>query len=129
MSVNQLLRYQVWQRDSGICRICEEPVPFDRTMHLDHIWPRSAGGPDTLENLRTTHRKCNVRRGDAGYRQRPPRTLTTSIRLSVLLQAQLRRIAQADRRTTNAWICLVLEDAVKAYLASHPEFAEQHLSS
>ncbi|WP_218838223.1 HNH endonuclease [Microbacterium sp. SZ1] len=30
----------------------------------DHIVPRSHGGPDSLDNLRPSHKLCNSRRGD-----------------------------------------------------------------
>lgn len=31
--------------------------------HLDHVIPRSQGGPNTLANLRLTHARCNEQRG------------------------------------------------------------------
>lgn len=50
--------------------------------------------------------------------------MSTSIRLKPSLKAQLERIAERERRTTNNFIVISLEDAVKRYLAEHPELAE-----
>lgn len=50
------LRQLVLERDSGICAMCgtgEEP------WEADHIHPRSKGGPDSLENLRTLCKPCH----------------------------------------------------------------------
>ena len=56
------LRLEMWERAGGCCEMCKEPVPFDRTMHLDHIIPAIMGGRTTEENLRVTHATCNLRR-------------------------------------------------------------------
>ncbi len=32
-------------------------------LSLDHIYPWSLGGPDTVENLRVLCRSCNSRKG------------------------------------------------------------------
>lgn len=124
MSLSRELRRLVWERDEGICGICSLPVAFDPSMHVDHVTPTSAGGPDTFENLRATHGACNMRRGD-GRRQERMRHLPamTSIRVTPSMRDTIRRIAENERRTTNGWIRIVLEDAVKAYLAEHPELA------
>lgn len=71
--VTRAIRRAVWERDGGICGLCSLPVPFDRTMHADHILLKSMGGSDALENLRTTHRACNLRRNDEGARRGRPR--------------------------------------------------------
>ncbi len=51
----------IWERDRGLCGICGQPVVLG-AMQLDHIIPRSLGGPTTPENLRTAHPTCNNRR-------------------------------------------------------------------
>lgn len=51
----------------------------------------------------------------------PRKSVTTSFRTSKALQDQIKAIAQHDRRSTNNWVRIVLEDAVKAYLEKHPE--------
>lgn len=59
--IDPALRAQVWLRDEGVCQICMTPV--DGTFHADHIWPKSAGGPDSLNNLRVAHAQCNLAKG------------------------------------------------------------------
>lgn len=64
-------RLSLYERDGWRCQLCLDPV--DRDAHyldnwapsLDHIVPRSMGGSDHADNLRTTHRWCNVIRSDA----------------------------------------------------------------
>lgn len=56
------LRQQIWERDKGICGICHEPVSFE-DMEIDHVFPRSHGGPDDPENLQAAHEPCNRRKG------------------------------------------------------------------
>lgn len=57
------LRAAVIARDGLVCGLCSGAVsPED--VQLDHIIPRSKGGPTTLENLRVTHSLCNNRRGN-----------------------------------------------------------------
>lgn len=52
----------VYERDSGICYLCERHV--DRNgCHFDHVIPLSKGGSHTYENIRPTHATCNIRKG------------------------------------------------------------------
>lgn len=66
-------RYAIYQRDGWVCQLCGEDVNRnartwdDWAASLDHIIPRSTGGPDTWENLRLAHRWCNAIRGDGTY--------------------------------------------------------------
>ena len=63
-------------RQDGLCGICVKviavPAGWDDDLwpnglsywsppgvEVDHVVPRSKGGPGTLENLRASHRKCN----------------------------------------------------------------------
>jgi hypothetical protein len=57
------LRSRVIARDGLICQICGGAVSLG-DIHLDHIVPRSKGGPTTYENLRVTHSRCNRKRGN-----------------------------------------------------------------
>lgn len=67
--IPQSLRQSVYDRDGLVCHICNEPTDpaaEPRTSwypSLDHVVPYSKGGPDTFENLRTAHLRCNVQRG------------------------------------------------------------------
>jgi 5-methylcytosine-specific restriction endonuclease McrA len=51
----------VFERDGGICGICEEPV--NENWHLDHIIPLAAGGSHVYENVQVAHPRCNLRKG------------------------------------------------------------------
>lgn len=53
------LRTQVYARDGYRCISCG----VDRPLSLDHVYPYSLGGEDTLENLQTLCRSCNSRKG------------------------------------------------------------------
>ena len=53
------LRLVVLDRDGWACVECG--ATGDLT--LDHIWPWSLGGKETVENLRTLCRSCNSRKG------------------------------------------------------------------
>lgn len=65
------LRAELYERDNHTCLLCFEPVDYsadpkvgDWAPTLDHIIPRSQGGSDLPENLRTAHRWCNSALGD-----------------------------------------------------------------
>ena len=53
----------VYIRDRGKCYFCGEFVKFNE-LSLDHIFPRSLGGPNIRENLRVSHQKCNEKRAN-----------------------------------------------------------------
>jgi hypothetical protein len=53
---------EVIERDGFICQICGEPVSEDE-LSLDHIYPKSKGGPHVPENLRVAHKRCNSKKG------------------------------------------------------------------
>lgn len=49
------MRMRIYERDKGQCRVCGKPLKFASgdwdQAHTHHIVYRSAGGPDTSENL------------------------------------------------------------------------------
>lgn len=53
------LRAAIYERDEYACLLCGSPDD----LTLDHIYPWSKGGEDTLENLRTLCRPCNSSKG------------------------------------------------------------------
>lgn len=78
----------VLHRDGYRCRICKEA---DAT-EVDHIWPRTAGGPDDLVNLQAACGPCNKSKGakfDVGG--------ATIQQLIWLHNHNLRRLAEAER--------------------------------
>jgi len=53
------------------CHICQNPIDlsanravgspgWETALHIDHIIPISKGGPDSLDNVRPAHGKCNM---------------------------------------------------------------------
>jgi 5-methylcytosine-specific restriction endonuclease McrA len=63
------LRLAVHERDGWTCWLCQLPldreVPRDHPAYpsVDHLVPRSMGGPYEEGNLRSAHRACNTIRG------------------------------------------------------------------
>ena len=51
------IRRQVWRRDLNQCTHCQSTY----ALEIDHVVPRAAGGPSTLENMRLLCRNCNQR--------------------------------------------------------------------
>lgn len=54
-------RVGVFARDGYKCVICGDADP--EQLSVDHIVPRSKGGGDELDNLRTLCMPCNLRKG------------------------------------------------------------------
>lgn len=61
--VKQSLRLAVIERDGFVCGLCGGEVEPD-DVHIDHIMPKSLGGPDLLDNLQVSHSLCNMRKGN-----------------------------------------------------------------
>jgi 5-methylcytosine-specific restriction endonuclease McrA len=68
-------RQEILERDDYTCYLCGEKVDMTATHqmgqpgwelfpHLDHVVPLSKGGPDTPDNVRTTHARCNLNKSD-----------------------------------------------------------------
>lgn len=57
-------QYKLWLRDEGHCYLCKEPVSFS-AMEVGHVHPRSQGGSNSKDNLKTTCHRCNqLKRGN-----------------------------------------------------------------
>lgn len=54
-------RQEVFDRDRGRCYMCDRRLKPG--WHIEHVVPISAGGPDTLENVRASCPRCNLRKG------------------------------------------------------------------
>ena len=56
-------RHNIFERDKNTCQYCGEV--FERKdLNLDHVIPRSKGGPHTWENVVAACRRCNTRKED-----------------------------------------------------------------
>ena len=70
------------------CHICELPIDMEASrrpgigeywelgLHIDHLIPISKGGGDTLENVRPSHAKCNLRKS---HRDMPEKATVSDI--------------------------------------------------
>jgi len=81
-----LNRRAVFARDEHRCQYCGGPAES-----IDHVVPRSKGGPHTWENVVAACRACNVRKGD---------------RLLAQTSMRLRRPPAAPHET--AWIAVAV---------------------
>lgn len=68
---------EVAERDAWFCSLCQHPVSPDADANaddrptIDHVIPKSLGGPDTLDNYRLAHRACNLAKGNGIVTARP----------------------------------------------------------
>ncbi len=53
------LKKAVFERDAYRCKHCETHID----LTVDHIYPKSKGGIDDLDNLQTLCRPCNSKKG------------------------------------------------------------------
>jgi 5-methylcytosine-specific restriction endonuclease McrA len=97
--VVRLTRRNVMLRDEHTCQYCGRRPPT-RDLNLDHVIPRSRGGGDSWENLVTSCRTCNLRKGwrtpDEAQMclMRPPRRPHWSTTAQILL---------AERQPFSEW--------------------------
>lgn len=70
--MNFEIRFPIFDRDDYRCYLCNNKVKPGskrnrkgfRLATLDHYIPRSLGGSDDAENLRTCCDKCNTKKGN-----------------------------------------------------------------
>ena len=83
LAKNRRLRAFIFTRDAFTCQVCGwapdlPPLGYDgrytvgpwphvaeRTLHIDHVTPRRAGGTSGAGNLQTLCEPCNCRKGGA----------------------------------------------------------------
>ena len=58
----RLTRRNLMLRDQHQCQYCARR-PTTRELNVDHVVPRSRGGSDSWENLVTSCRSCNLKKG------------------------------------------------------------------
>jgi hypothetical protein len=67
-------RKDMLDKYGAVCYICSNEIDlsisgkvgslgWENGLHIEHVVPLSAGGPDTLENVRPSHGKCNLNKG------------------------------------------------------------------
>ena len=80
--LRQRIAAEVFARDRGACWLCgqatdpSKPYPHPLAPTLDHVQPRSRGGPTTAANCKCAHYLCNTLRGsdERPWGPRHPRT-------------------------------------------------------
>jgi 5-methylcytosine-specific restriction endonuclease McrA len=60
--VEDIDRFEVFQRSSGICGICKQPVSLDE-LSVDHVIPIARGGLHAYSNVQAAHGRCNSKKG------------------------------------------------------------------
>ncbi len=83
-------RRNVFLRDEHRCQYCARRFAVQR-LSLDHVMPRSKGGPDTWENVVCACLTCNVRKGGRTPSEAGMRLLSEPVRpkRSPLISRQL----------------------------------------
>lgn len=74
--VRRLYGKTLYGKQEGYCRGCKEHEKF-KNMDVDHIFPRSRGGTNDIENLQLLCRQCNVSKGDKTMEEWKNPTLST----------------------------------------------------
>lgn len=79
MTITPTMRNEVFLMCNGTCARCHsELVPFagePNSLDVDHIVPRSYGGPDELWNLQPLCATCNRAKGDSEAHDYRPRLI------------------------------------------------------
>jgi 5-methylcytosine-specific restriction endonuclease McrA len=52
-------RVVLWNRNRGICLLCNKPISDFASAHVDHMTPVAKGGTNNLDNLCLAHVQCN----------------------------------------------------------------------
>ena len=60
--IENVSRMAVYERDNGICYLCDKPVALE-DLHIDHVIPLSRNGEHSYRNMKTAHAECNLRKG------------------------------------------------------------------
>lgn len=60
--IGKKLRFDVLKRDDFICAYCGSSPP-SVVLQVDHIFPVSQGGTNTIDNLITSCQPCNIGKG------------------------------------------------------------------
>jgi 5-methylcytosine-specific restriction endonuclease McrA len=74
---------QVIAKWGELCHLCGLPIDltaprqtkipgWENGLHLDHVIPISHGGPDTIENVKPSHGKCNLTKNGQSRKKPKP---------------------------------------------------------
>jgi len=65
------LRFLIFQRDNFTCQYCGRKAP-EVILETDHIYPKSKGGKNKIDNYITACRECNQGKGDILLKKEEP---------------------------------------------------------
>ncbi len=95
MSISKRTRFEVFKRDGFACQYCGQHPPAV-LLEVDHINPKSAGGPDDFNNLITACRDCNSGKSNISLKRIPEKLKTDIVTLREK-EEQLREYNKALR--------------------------------
>lgn len=102
--VPQSLRVVVYERDRGYCRYCYRFMKPEHRFHIDHVRPRSFGGPTVLINLVLACPPCNTAKRDQLWTPLPIFGEYTQLTDDMLKQIKVRRRAKlSENHSEIAW--------------------------
>lgn len=67
-SIVKLNRRNIYARDNSTCQYCGKKLPTD-DLNLDHVVPKSEGGPNSWDNLVCSCIKCNSRKAGKSLKE------------------------------------------------------------
>lgn len=85
MSASLKVKRRLWKRDSGRCFYCGVSLSWD-TKTIDHVIPKSKGGPHRAWNLVISCVECNRTKGDSDP---TPDQLDLVLRRKILHESQI----------------------------------------
>ncbi|WP_120338129.1 HNH endonuclease [Cryobacterium soli] len=50
-------------RDGMVCHICSIDIESMSDLHFDHVRPLARGGAHSMDNIKPSHARCNLRKG------------------------------------------------------------------
>lgn len=58
------VKLRIFDRDGGICHICQTKIQAGDQWHADHVIALIEGGENRETNLRPAHAKCNLEKAN-----------------------------------------------------------------
>lgn len=93
MNISKRMRFEVFKRDGFACQYCGQQPP-KVLLEVDHVNPKSKGGPDDINNLITACADCNRGKSDVSLKKIPA-TLSKNVEIIKEKEDQLREYNKA----------------------------------
>lgn len=78
--------------DNGIwpvCPYCNKAITDVSEFTIDHRFPKSLGGADSIENLQPMHKKCNAKKGNS--------ILGTDVEYEITINLHIRKRTRSNK--------------------------------